>query len=600
MSAGSPPAPRESPADRVIEFPGGHDGRDEGRPRSGRRPSDDEISPAEPPRLNLRTFTNIARYVREQHGPEHLELMAERAEVSVEALARGTDWIELRQAEALLSDLRAMVADEAEFLRACSYRLADGYGPLRLLLQAAQPRFVFQRATHSFHMVSNFSRYEASFPTNTSCVAHYYTQAPESRLMCLSRQAHMAALPTLWDLPPAHIEEESCVARGDERCTYRLRWYAGRSWAIPLLGAALGTGAAALASTLGLASVPTYGLLPIVGFLAAEVWHLRRRNRINLAAGAEISASLRSVLEDNELARREILELHQRQRQWAKLLEQQVRERTTQLETVLERVEQLGRHRDASYRGMSHDLRNPLAVLQMATGILEDTLDPDDPAARDALELHRNSVEQLKVLVEDLMERATSHLDTSFHEPRTLEVEPLVAHLRRRLHALLHGRNVRTSCFSTRETPDTICCHPVIFDRIVDNLLTNAARHTRRGSIVVEFDGTPTDLVLKVSDTGCGIEPERLEHLFDAPDPSASVSRETHGVGLSVVVDLLDQLGGRLEVMSKPGVGTTFWAYFPVHPKTRDAAPEGSAKPPQAAGSVVDRVVVIHPPEWQR
>jgi len=135
----------------------------------------------------------------------------------------------------------------------------------------------------------------------------------------------------------------------------------------------------------------------------------------------------------------------------------------------------------------------------------------------------------------------------------------------------------------------------MMLERIVDNLLTNAVKYTERGSIVVEVGGTPGFLLLKVSDTGRGIGPERLEQVLRAggPDPNPPVGG-SHGAGLSIVARLLDQLGGRLEIMSEPGEGTTVWMYLPCEtlPRVReDDAPESARS--DAIEHVLRRVVKI-------
>ena len=124
---------------------------------------------------------------------------------------------------------------------------------------------------------------------------------------------------------------------------------------------------------------------------------------------------------------------------------------------------------------------------------------------------------------------------------------------------------MRTTAFATREVPDHLEIDPLALDRIIDNLLTNAVKYTDRGSIVIELDGTPGHLVIKVSDTGRGIEPDAVGGIFQAGGSTLDSRRgDSFGVGLSVVVQLLQQIGGRLEVMSKPASGTTFWVYLPV------------------------------------
>ena len=144
---------------------------------------------------------------------------------------------------------------------------------------------------------------------------------------------------------------------------------------------------------------------------------------------------------------------------------------------------------------------------------------------------------------------------------------------------------LKTSVFSTREMPERIWCHPIVFDRVVDNLLTNAVKYTERGSVLVELDGAPGFLTIKISDTGAGIDSSRLTGIFHPRGNGQETSPESYGVGLSVVVSLLDELGGKLEVMSRVGVGTTFWARFPTN--------VGESPPIQQSGSAVDRVVTI-------
>jgi signal transduction histidine kinase len=133
---------------------------------------------------------------------------------------------------------------------------------------------------------------------------------------------------------------------------------------------------------------------------------------------------------------------------------------------------------------------------------------------------------------------------------------------------------------------------PLLFDRVLDNLLTNAAKYTERGSIVVELDGTPDYLVIKVSDTGRGIDPDMLETTF-RPGGSDRLSRakDSYGIGLSVVVHLLAQVGGQLEVMSKPAHGTTFWVRFPL--KMRSTPPPTKRERQEPFGDALKRVVTI-------
>jgi signal transduction histidine kinase len=114
-----------------------------------------------------------------------------------------------------------------------------------------------------------------------------------------------------------------------------------------------------------------------------------------------------------------------------------------------------------------------------------------------------------------------------------------------------------------------------------------------RGSIVLELDGTPGHLVIKVSDTGRGIEPAAVDRIFHAGGSAPESRRgDSFGVGLSVVVQLLEQIGGRLEVMSKPASGTTFWVYLPVAAVSR-TGPVEAGQPRESTDDALRRVVRI-------
>jgi signal transduction histidine kinase len=145
-----------------------------------------------------------------------------------------------------------------------------------------------------------------------------------------------------------------------------------------------------------------------------------------------------------------------------------------------------------------------------------------------------------------------------------LEIDDLCKRLKRRISALTFNKDIRTSVFRTREAPVKIETNLLLFDRIIDNLLMNACRYTDRGSILIEVSGAPQQLVLKISDTGKGISNEYIEKVFQIGNKGEQNHIDSYGLGLPNVIRLLDQLGGRLEVMSRPMVGSTFWLYFPL------------------------------------
>jgi two-component system sensor histidine kinase BaeS len=108
---------------------------------------------------------------------------------------------------------------------------------------------------------------------------------------------------------------------------------------------------------------------------------------------------------------------------------------------------------------------------------------------------------------------------------------------------------------------------PARLAQVLDNLLTNALRYTDRGgTVTVTVRGRRDGVGVDVSDTGVGIAADDLPHVFDRfwrADRSRSRATGGSGVGLAVVQRLVVAHGGRIEVESEPGRGTSFHIWLP-------------------------------------
>lgn len=548
------------------------------------------------PELNLRNLVCLANYIRVTFGVPALERITAAAYLTPEVFDGKSNWASLQQCEVLVQRAHALIGPE-KFTEALTYRMAqDGFGPLRFVLWATTPIAIYQGALENMHVVSKIGRWEILSSSRNHVHARYTSSQRESRLMCVVRQAQSAALPTLWGLPPANVREHSCLAHGDEACEFTLRWYEKRRWLPDAAGLVTGATVAAVCGLAGIDTMPIWVSFPLLGMALGRIYELNRTNKANVHVGMDIQEALRSFAKEDAEARQEILELHQRQHEWTRLMEEQVNERTATLQGIVERIQQLREERASTIRGFSHDLRNPLTVLRCGVDYFAQQL-PPEPESNEVIEDQNDAIRRMERLLAELMDTATTDAKLVNLTPESLVVDTLTDKLRRRLQALVHGREVRASVFSTREAPAKVEVDPLLFDRVIDNLLTNAGKYTQRGSIILEIGGTPGFLTIKVSDTGRGISPEAIERIF-VPEGSEANDRapSSYGVGLSVVVQLLDQIGGRLEVMSKLGEGTTFWAHFPITspaiPSKTELAKSGNNQAPGVQGSF-NRVVKI-------
>ncbi len=108
---------------------------------------------------------------------------------------------------------------------------------------------------------------------------------------------------------------------------------------------------------------------------------------------------------------------------------------------------------------------------------------------------------------------------------------------------------------------------PILFRRAINNLLTNAIKHTKEyGKVNLIATEDENYYIIKVIDTGIGIDPSHLPHLFDRfyrVDYSRSKQAGGHGLGLAIVKSIMELHHGMVDVTSQPEIGTTFRLYFP-------------------------------------
>lgn len=542
-------------------------------------------SEASKPDYNTRILYCFLRYLDDRYGRTVAEGALASAGLRREnVLGRTTAWMSFDQFRTFLEFVRRTVSDDAEFVGACTYKYAEGYGPLRFALWATTPQSVFELAVRNMHLVSSVSRYEIVSSGPNHIHAKYYSDRPETPDMCLSRRAHTMAMPTLWGLPKAQLDDLHCIANGDPYCEWHVRYFQRPAHLPALLGGVLGAAIAGLCLYLSVDAQALAVTLPLAGAALGYGWESRRTYRRNLDLGQAMTDALREVAENEAEARQELAGFNQRQRDWTRLMEEQVRDRTALLQRVVEDIKALQLDRENKLQGMSHDLRNPLSVIQSGADLLAHEFGSDAELSDLVLDM-QHAVERMEKLLGQLLQSASSEKTLMDVRPEPVDVTALVDRLRRRLRALALGKDVRTSVFRAREAPEMIETDPLLLDRVLDNLITNATKYTWSGSIVVEVGGTPGYLMVKVSDTGRGIDSDQIRRIFE-PEGSLPTERapRSFGVGLSVVVHLLDQIGGRLEVMSKPGRGTTFWAHFPTEIERRGPVSDHPA---------FDRVVTI-------
>jgi signal transduction histidine kinase len=111
---------------------------------------------------------------------------------------------------------------------------------------------------------------------------------------------------------------------------------------------------------------------------------------------------------------------------------------------------------------------------------------------------------------------------------------------------------------------------PVLLQRVLTNLLSNAVKFTDRGSVTLLSQAQGSELVIRVRDTGLGIRAEDVPALFRKFGQLQATKTKRHsgtGLGLAIVKNLVELLGGRIDVQSEFGIGSEFTVRLPLqHP----------------------------------
>ncbi|QIK38638.1 response regulator [Caldichromatium japonicum] len=294
----------------------------------------------------------------------------------------------------------------------------------------------------------------------------------------------------------------------------------------------------------------------------------------------------------------ERLELEQQLASYRDHLEDLVAARTAELAAAKSEAESANRTKSVFLSNISHEIRTPLnAILGYIHLIEQEPLSPRQSAWINKL---NHAARHLLQIINDILDLSRIEAGALRLDPHDFAPEQLIGRVIDMIaqQAQAKGLDLRIDLSGL---PPCLHGDSVRIGQVLLNLLSNAVKFTERGWIELtahtlgEQEMPPANWWVRwtVRDTGVGMTPEQLQRVFRPFEQTETgIARRYGGTGLGLAIckRLVEQMGGRLEVESQPGLGSTFWFEIPIGKggdlgQTEVVAPSGIARSGPQAGA---------------
>lgn len=289
----------------------------------------------------------------------------------------------------------------------------------------------------------------------------------------------------------------------------------------------------------------------------ASDYILKPFNNQNLVERLENVLKIRAVeIKNRELIKEREQLLHEI-KAWNEELEQRIRKESEALQKAHAEVVQSQKLATLGYlaAGMAHEIRNPLNSISLFVQLIKEGV--EEPEKNEYVEKILKEVDRVDATLSTLMNTAKR----SRFELVDVNIEDV---LRKALDSFTPQMSAQeiTLDFSPRKRLPRLKADPVEIEQIFTNLFLNSIDEMSEGGrLAVELDHDDVDIIIHVTDSGRGIPAENLPNIFD---PFFSTKARGTGMGLPVVLRIVKNYGGKIEVVATGNSGTTFLVRLPI------------------------------------
>ena len=215
---------------------------------------------------------------------------------------------------------------------------------------------------------------------------------------------------------------------------------------------------------------------------------------------------------------------------------------------------------------ISHQLKTPLAALNIYNGLLQDG-DMEPGAVKEFADLSEQELDRIEILVQNLLKITKLDAGAIVLEKTTENVADMMRDIE--LHFAYRARQEKKEIILSGSDHLSLFCDRDWLNEAIDNIVKNAFDHTESGATIrVAWKELPSGVQIVITDNGCGIHPEDIHHIFKRFYRSR-FSKDTQGIGLGLPLAkaIIEAHGGLIEVESELGIGTSFIMNFPIPTK---------------------------------
>ena len=215
---------------------------------------------------------------------------------------------------------------------------------------------------------------------------------------------------------------------------------------------------------------------------------------------------------------------------------------------------------------ISHQLKTPLAALNIYNGIIQDE-GKNSPVIQEFSLLSEQELDRIETLVQNLLKITKLDAGTIILEKSLEHVSELAENVKQ--HFLFRAQREGKEICLSGSGEITLLCDRTWIIEAVSNLVKNALDHTEKGSFVrIEWQAFASVVQITIKDNGCGIHPEDLHHIFKRFYRSR-FSKDTQGIGLGLPLAkaIVEAHNGTIEADSTLGIGTSITINFLIPSK---------------------------------